>query len=85
MASLAIPVIIGVLNAPAIRAQDSTDWQTKAGGKMAFEVASIKPSKREFVPSNVSLTPWDDYSATNGRLRADSTLSGYIQFASIRL
>jgi uncharacterized protein (TIGR03435 family) len=48
---------------------------------MAFEVASVKPSKGEFVPSNVSLTPWDDYGATNGRLRADATLSEYIQFA----
>src|SRR5580698_9790226 len=81
MATVAIPIIVGILNAPAVWAQNSTDWQTGAGGKMACEVASVKPSKGAFVPSNVSLTPWDDYSATNGRFRADATLSGYIQFA----
>ena len=48
---------------------------------MAFDVASIKPSKGAFVPSNFPLDPSDDYSATNGRLSADSTLSGYILFA----
>jgi bla regulator protein blaR1 len=81
VATVATAIILGILNAPAIRAQDATDWQTSAGGKMAFEVASIKPSKGEYVPSNFPLTPWDDYSPTNGRLRADSTLAGYIGFA----
>ncbi len=64
-----------------ILAQDSSDWATKAGGKMAFDVASIKPSNGPFVQSNPLLTPWDDYDGTDGRFRADSTLSGYIQFA----
>jgi uncharacterized protein (TIGR03435 family) len=48
---------------------------------MAFEVASVKPSKGAFVPPSLPLTPWDDYIATNGRFRADATLSTYIQFA----
>lgn len=81
LAIVATPIIVGVLNAPAVRAQDAPDWQTRAGGKMAFEVASVKPSKGAFVPSNVSLTPWDDYSTTTSLLRADDTLSTYIQFA----
>ena len=34
---------------------------------MAFDVASIKPSKGPFVPSNFPLDPSEDYSATNGR------------------
>ncbi len=80
-ATLAIAIIIDLLNAPAIQAQDATDWQTRAGGKMAFDVASVKPSEGAFMPSNFPLTPWDDYSATNGRLKADSTLAGYIGFA----
>lgn len=81
IASVATPFFVGILNAPAVRAQNATDWQTKAGGKMAFEVASVKPSKGAVVPSNLSLTPWDDYSATNGRFRADAALSTYIEFA----
>ncbi len=80
-ALVATPIVVGILNAPAIWAQGSADWQTRAGGKMAFEVASVKPSKGAFVPSNFPLDASDDYSATNGRLSADSTLSGYIQFA----
>ena len=48
---------------------------------MAFELASVKPSKGAFVPANLSLTPWDDYSATSGRFRADVSLSAYIEFA----
>jgi len=81
LAALAMPIVIGVFSLPAMRAQDVPDWQTKAGSKMAFEVASVKPSQGAFVPSNVALTPWDDYGATNGRFRADTTLSEYIQFA----
>ena len=71
LSGLGTPIVVGILNAPAIRAQDATDWQTRAGGKMAFDVASIKPSKGAFVPSNFPLDPSDDYGATNGRLTAD--------------
>jgi len=48
---------------------------------MAFDVASVKPSKGAVVPSNVLLTPWDDYTATNGRFYADAPLRTYIEFA----
>jgi bla regulator protein blaR1 len=81
LAGVATTVLVGILDAPAIQAQDAIDWQTKAGGKMAFEVASVKPSKGAFVPSNLPLTPWDDYIATDGRFRADAALSTYIEFA----
>jgi bla regulator protein blaR1 len=65
----------------AIRAQDATDWQTRAGGKMAFDVASIKPSKGAFAPSNFPLDASNEYGATNGRLTADAMLATYIEFA----
>jgi bla regulator protein BlaR1 len=78
---MATQIIVGILNAPAIRAQDANDWQARAGGRMAFDVVSVKPGKGAIVASNPSLTPWDDYSATNGRFTSDSTLSEYIQFA----
>src|SRR5262245_16279556 len=44
VAALVVPVVFGVLNPPAIRAQEAADWQTKAGGKQAFDVASVKKS-----------------------------------------
>jgi bla regulator protein blaR1 len=81
IASVATPIVVGLLNAPAIRAQNSTDWQAKAGGKMAFQVASIKPGKGAYDPSNASLTPWDDYAPAGGHFRADASLLTYIEFA----
>jgi hypothetical protein len=34
------------------------DWQTAAGGKMEFEAASVKPTKRpRFPPTNFPLRP----------------------------
>src|SRR5215469_12427686 len=44
MAALGVPIIIGIgaLSAPAFQAPDTPDWQTKAGGSMAFDVASVK-------------------------------------------
>lgn len=78
---MVMPIVIGVFSLSVMRAQDVPDWQTRAGSRMAFEVASVKPSQGAFVPSNVSLTPWDDYSATGGHFHADFPLSEYIEFA----
>jgi bla regulator protein BlaR1 len=75
------PIGIGLLNSPVIRAQDAEDWQTKAGGKMSFEVASIKQDKGTFKPPNFPLDPGDAYAATGGRFNADFPLTVYIQFA----
>ena len=59
LVAFAAPVLIGVLNAPAILAQDGADWQAKAGGKMSFDVASVKPGKG-FGPPSFSLGPGND-------------------------
>ncbi|HEY6346803.1 MAG TPA: M56 family metallopeptidase [Bryobacteraceae bacterium] len=74
MAALAAPVAIGIL-----LAQDEPDWQTAAGGKMAFEVASVKPTKN-FRPPNF---PLDDRNAKTpgGRFSASFPLWVYISFA----
>jgi uncharacterized protein (TIGR03435 family) len=80
-ASVATPVILAILNLHSMRAQDAPDWQTRAGGKLAFEVASVKLSKGAVVPSNVPLNPWDESGETQGSFRADATLSTYVQFA----
>jgi uncharacterized protein (TIGR03435 family) len=79
--AVGILTAVGFLNAPAVRAQDAIVWQTRAGGQIAFDVASIKLTNGAFVPSNFPLDPSDNYGATNGRLRADDTLVAYIEFA----
>jgi hypothetical protein len=63
------------------------DWQTAAGGKMAFEVASVKLSKATFTPPNFPLDPGDAYvdmrtkEPPRGRFKADFPLLVYILFA----
>jgi hypothetical protein len=52
-----------------LMAQD--DWRTKAGGKMSFEVASVKLDTGPFRPPNFALDPGDAYSTTGGRFSAD--------------
>jgi uncharacterized protein (TIGR03435 family) len=75
-----VPIAMGVLN--AVWAQEIPDWQTKAGGKMAFEVASVKLNKAEqMLPLNVPLDAGDRHTPTGGLFRADVPLWSYIQFA----
>jgi len=64
-------------------AQPSTipDWQTAAGGKMAFEVASIKPSTGKFTPPAFPLDAGDAFASTGGRFSADFPLWVFITFA----
>ncbi len=59
------------------------EWQTAAGGKMSFEVASIKQRApgAPFTPPNFPLTAENSYVATGGRFSADFPLSVYIEFA----
>jgi bla regulator protein blaR1 len=68
-----------VLNASAIRAQDAIDWQTKAGGKMAFDAASVKPIEIP-KPPNFGLGN-DNAKPRGGRLSATFPLNTFIQFA----
>jgi uncharacterized protein (TIGR03435 family) len=55
------------------------DWQTAAGGKMSFEVASIK--RGEFVQPSFPLDHGDAFTPTGGRFIANFPLSVYIRFA----
>jgi bla regulator protein BlaR1 len=81
MAALAMPIVIGALNTPVIRAQDVGDWEAKAGGKMAFEVASVKLNPGPFRPPNFPLDTGDAYRPVGGRFSADFPLMTYITFA----
>jgi len=58
------------------------DWQSRAGGKMAFEVATVRPSKPDtFTPPNFALSPDDAFIPDAHTLSADFPLSAYIGFA----
>jgi uncharacterized protein (TIGR03435 family) len=57
-------------------------WQTAAGGSMAFEVATIRPSEPgTFHSPNFALSADDSYGRPGGVFSADFPLSVYIQFA----
>ena len=81
MAALVVPVMIGALSAPAFQAQDTPDWQAKAGGKMEFEVASVRLNPGPPEPANFRLSPDDAYGNTGGLLIAHYNLVSYIDFA----
>jgi bla regulator protein BlaR1 len=85
--AVALPLALGVMNAP-LRAQ--IDWQAAAGGKMGFEVASIKPSTSEafthagdraFKYPPFPLDAGDAFTQTGGRFTANFPLPAFINFA----
>ena len=66
----------------ASQSPDEPDWQKAAGGKMSFEVASIRPSKPgTFTPPNFPLSNDDAYEPTGGVFTADFPLEVYLEFA----
>ncbi len=70
--------------APATQAQKAPDWQTAAGGKMAFEVASVRP-KAAGTPydysTNVDLDGSDYFRYAGGVVKTNGLLANYILFA----
>jgi bla regulator protein blaR1 len=91
--AVAVPVVFGLANAPPkIRSEarqassaqaPAPDWQTAAGGKMAFDVASVKQNSSSDPPrANFPLGPGDSYSPNGGLFSAtNSQLSVFIGFA----
>ena len=59
------------------------NWQIAAGGKMSFDVASVKPSKPgSDTTSNFPLGPGEIYAAVGGRFCATGTTAlNYVAFA----
>lgn len=57
------------------------EWQIAAGGKMAFEVASVKPASPPFHSSGYALDAGNSYRFTGGRFTAVFPLLSYIVFA----
>jgi bla regulator protein blaR1 len=66
---------------PAAAASSVPDWQTKAGGQMAFDVASVKPDAGPFRPPNFPLDTGDAFRPVGGHFNADFPLTTYITFA----
>ena len=82
LAAVAGPVVFDSPYAPVGAAQTvPEDWQKTAGGKMEFEVASVRLNPGPGEPSNFRLSPDDAYTATGGLLIADNALTTYIEFA----
>ena len=74
-------VVIAVL---AAQTPDEPDWQKAAGGKMAFEVASVKLAKAGTPGTFVPTFSWldrGDAKPPGGRLSASFSLGRYIFFA----
>jgi uncharacterized protein (TIGR03435 family) len=89
LVAVIVLVVFGLVSVPRVRAQSpAPEWQTAAGGKMAFDVASVKQNKSGQFPSgdapttNVLLGPGDIYSPNGGLLSVKNyPLTSYIQFA----
>jgi len=72
-----------VIATQALAQQQPPDWQTKAGTKLSFEVASIKPAEPgKFIPASFSFDPNDNFDRDpHGLFNAGFTLDTYIAFA----
>jgi bla regulator protein BlaR1 len=83
-------LVLAAITCPFVRAQSvgAPDWQAAAGGKMAFETASVKldsaggQPRHDAETSTISLNPQGDNLPTDGLLQAtDWPLFAYIAFA----
>jgi bla regulator protein blaR1 len=81
----AVPAFLAILcvASQASAQRNVPDWETKAGGKMSFEVASIHPSEPgKFTPPNFALDASEGYDTPPGGLfKAGFSLRTYIEFA----
>ena len=81
-----VVLLVGLTYSTTLEAQTTTAdrWETAAGGKMAFDVASVKPDKLSAKPvSNVKLNNARNAYLPNGGVFSarNYTLLDYIAFA----
>ena len=81
-----ISVAVWFIGAVSLLAQKQNEsvvaWQSATGGKMQFEVASIRLSKPgTFTPPSFALSADDWFREPNGSFHADFPLAVYINFA----
>jgi len=74
-----VPFVAGIAGVELGAQEPAISWEAAAGGKMAFEVASIKPSKVPKMPSFPLNT--GDAKPPGGRFSANFPLFAYIYFA----
>ncbi len=78
-------LLVALLTAPiASLAQTPamSDWEKAAGGKAAFEVASIKlTAPGTSTRPNIPMDDMDGYAPTGGFFSADASLEEYVEFA----
>jgi len=67
--------------APATHSSPVPEWQTAAGGKLEFEVASVRPSPGRFTKTNFDWEEGAPYPPNGGYFSANATLLNYIGFA----
>jgi uncharacterized protein (TIGR03435 family) len=80
-AALALAIVADLASSSAAQAQGAADWQTAAGGMMAFDVASVKLSTGGST-SNVPMNAGAEYKPTGGYFRAENfPLRTYLEFA----
>lgn len=65
----------------AVDADAAPAWQEAAGGKMEFEVASVRQDQGPFRPPSFALSSDDWFREPNGRFHADFSVATYIEFA----
>ena len=76
--AVTVPVLFGL----AQTTKAVPEWETAAGGKMEFEVASIHLAKPEtHTPPSFALDPGDNPIPPGGQFKADFPLFAYITFA----
>jgi hypothetical protein len=79
---IAIALAISAAAYGLAQSPSEPDWQKPAGGKMSFDVASVKlDTSAIFKPPSFGLNADDSYMHTGGRFTADFELPVYIQFA----
>jgi bla regulator protein BlaR1 len=84
VAALAVPLVVGIIAAPRLLAQSSgaPAWQAAAGGKMSFDVASVKPNPTPGRPTSNVTFIGEAYAPTGGLFSATNTpLMNYMRFA----
>ncbi len=84
LAAIAVSLILLKAQAQSAprTAQPIPEWQSAAGGKMEFEVASIRPAAPgTHSHSNLDLSPDDTTVPNGGRFSAVGAVGMYIQFA----
>ena len=70
MLAVTVPVMFGLG-----QVSNEQDWEKAAGGKMEFEVASVRLNPGPIKPTNFRLSPDDVFANTGGLLIADSPLA----------